>query len=475
MAGLKPFKTPKRAIGELDADTAAQLVTVATDIAVIIDNKGVVRDYSFSGGLDTSYAANWVGRPWIDTVTTESRAKVEELLRDAAPQTASRWRQVNHPKTGSPDLPVRYAVVGLNDDGRVLAMGRELSATSSLQQRLIETQINFEREFGRLRGAETRYRALFQLSTEAVLILDAPSMRIADANPAAQHMLAHTNGRIVGRYFSELFHDVSSEAVQALLTNVRNTAQIDDIRVRFAHRDRAVKLSAALFRQDSSAHVLVRMTIEGEGADSGQPVMAARQRVLDVVSQLPEAFVVIDPDRRVLTANMAFIELTQLATQEQIRGERIERWLGRTGVEVDVLIANLREHGSVRGFSMAARGEYGASEDVEIAAVWVPNGETPCFGLSMRKIARPEIRSSRTEMPVQRTMEQMTGLVGRVPLKDLVRESTDIIERMCIEAALELTGDNRASAAEMLGLSRQSLYVKLRRHGLGSAEGDQAE
>ena len=44
---------------------------------------------------------------------------------------------------------------------------------------------------------------------------------------------------------------------------------------------------------------------------------------------------------------------------------------------------------------------------------------------------------------------------------------TDLIERMCIEAALELTGDNRASAAELLGLSRQSLYIKLRRFGIG--------
>ena len=33
--------------------------------------------------------------------------------------------------------------------------------------------------------------------------------------------------------------------------------------------------------------------------------------------------------------------------------------------------------------------------------------------------------------------------------------------------ALELTHDNRASAAEMLGLSRQSLYVKLRRFNIG--------
>jgi DNA-binding protein Fis len=35
-----------------------------------------------------------------------------------------------------------------------------------------------------------------------------------------------------------------------------------------------------------------------------------------------------------------------------------------------------------------------------------------------------------------------------------------------------MTGDNRASAAEMLGLSRQSLYVKLRRYGLAEFGAD---
>jgi DNA-binding NtrC family response regulator len=69
-------------------------------------------------------------------------------------------------------------------------------------------------------------------------------------------------------------------------------------------------------------------------------------------------------------------------------------------------------------------------------------------------------------------VEHLTELVGRVPLKEVVRESTDMIERLCIEAALELTGDNRASAAELLGLSRQSLYVKLRRYGLSDQAGE---
>ena len=44
------------------------------------------------------------------------------------------------------------------------------------------------------------------------------------------------------------------------------------------------------------------------------------------------------------------------------------------------------------------------------------------------------------ELP--RSASQMTELVGRLPLKDIVRETTDLIEQLCIEAALELTDDS---------------------------------
>lgn len=57
--------------------------------------------------------------------------------------------------------------------------------------------------------------------------------------------------------------------------------------------------------------------------------------------------------------------------------------------------------------------------------------------------------------------------------KDIVGETTDLIEQLCIETALKMTSDNRASAAQMLGLSRQSLYVKLRRHGMGDLGDDE--
>ena len=74
------------------------------------------------------------------------------------------------------------------------------------------------------------------------------------------------------------------------------------------------------------------------------------------------------------------------------------------------------------------------------------------------------------------SMGELTELVGRVPLKEIVRETGELIEGMCIETALNLTSGNRAAAAEMLGLSRQSLYVKMRRSGLaGSANGDEKD
>ena len=105
----------------------------------------------------------------------------------------------------------------------------------------------------------------------------------------------------------------------------------------------------------------------------------------------------------------------------------------------------------------------------------MPTARKPCFGFTIRSVGRRLPQTVRSGHELPRSIDQLKELVGRVPLKDLVRETTDVIERMCIEAALELTGDNRASAAEILGLSRQSLYVKLRRYGLGDLGSDGGE
>ena len=77
-----------------------------------------------------------------------------------------------------------------------------------------------------------------------------------------------------------------------------------------------------------------------------------------------------------------------------------------------------------------------------------------------------DTRVTVTEKGARSEATDFAKLIGRVPLKTLVREAGDVIEKLCIEAALQQTEDNKASAADLLGLSRQSLYMKLKRHGL---------
>jgi transcriptional regulator PpsR len=140
-----------------------------------------------------------------------------------------------------------------------------------------------------------------------------------------------------------------------------------------------------------------------------------------------------------------------------------------------VVIANRRQHGSVHLFSTVIRGELGATIDVEVSAISQLDGDETSFGFVIRNVGRRLAAITASDQSsLTRSPEQLKDLIGRVPLKDIVRDTTDVIERLSIEAALELTGDNRAAAAEMLGLSRQSLYVKLRRFGLadGAGEGD---
>jgi DNA-binding NtrC family response regulator len=128
------------------------------------------------------------------------------------------------------------------------------------------------------------------------------------------------------------------------------------------------------------------------------------------------------------------------------------------------------ESRAIRAFATVLRGAYGSVEQVEVSAVPALTGETPSYGFVIRNNGIRQALNGQRGRNLHRSVEQLTELVGRVSLKDMVRESSDMIERLCIEAALERSGDNRASAAQMLGLSRQSFYAKMRRHGLGDLD-----
>ncbi len=462
---INPFQAPAASFSALNADAIAKILASVADVTLVLNKDGVIQDVAFGSEelYDEGFGA-WVGLPWIETVTPDSRHKIEDTLRDTALLQPTRWRQVNHPTPAGEDVPLRYSALQILDDGGIIAFGRDLRSVAALQQRLVDAQMSMERDYAKLRQTELRYRLLFQMSSEAILIADAVTGKISDANPAAVALLGETAKKLTSHAILDLFENDSVSAMRDMISSVRGVGSANAELMEFSNGRGRYYVTASLFRQATGAQLLIR--IAREEAEPVEPVQKARGVLSRIVDRLPDGFVVCNPDLRVLTANSAFLDLIQFATEEQIRGESIERWLGRSSVDLNLLIASLREHGSVRNFVTVLNGALGSVEEVEVTAVSVTNSAQPCLGFVIRTM-REKRGTGREGQQLTRSVEQLTGLVGRVPLKDLVRETSDLIEKLCIEAALELTGDNRASAAEMLGLSRQSLYVKLRRFGLG--------
>ncbi|MCY7317050.1 MAG: transcriptional regulator PpsR [Rubrivivax sp.] len=488
-------------LGDIDAKTTASLIGSCSDIALVMDSEGTVLDAMVQDtGLATLAGDGWKGRAWADTVTIESRDKTEALLREARAGMPTRWRQVNHPMRGHDDLPVLYAAVRLSETTRaagqpaLVAFGRDLRSTVQLQRRLVEAQQSMERDYWRFREAETRYRMLFQTAPEAVLIADAQTLKVLEANPAAEALLGRNAGRLVGAGLTALFEHGGHDRLQALINGARGVGSTEPARLTLSSAGAApgqapadVDVLAALFRQEQAAYLLIRVlpvAAVDEQAKRGRNGKALLAPAADAAApglletylrQASDALVFTDLQGRILRTNSAFAAMAQLSNEDQARGELLDRWLGRTGIELSVLLSNLRQHGAVGLFTTSLRGEVGAVHEVEISATQLASTQPPTLAFAVRDIGRRLPGEERAQPKLARTASELTELVGRVPMKDIVSETSDLIEQLCIEAALQMTNDNRALAAQFLGLSRQSLYVKLRRYGLGDLGCDNSD
>lgn len=468
--GQKAFAAPDEVPGKLSARVAASVLAAVGDVSFVLDSAGIILDVAVSNGeLSRHGFGDWIGRSWADTVTIESKPKVAEMIAEGLRGGAGRWRQVNHPEPGG-DVPVRYLVMTLGaedrDGGRLIAIGRDMRAAAAIQQRLLQTQQSLERDYIRLRQAEARYRLLFDMAVEPVLIVDAGTRRIREANPAAYRVLGAKPGSLSDQPVSGIVDTPDREAFVAYL----GAAEVADDTAPVTMRLKGggdVRISARLFRQARAALLLLRIAAV-EGAPAGHEHDAALSAV---VEQMPDAFVLTDAALNILTANAAFVELAEMASADRVAGAPLASWLGRPGIDLELIAGQLREHGAVRNVATIVRGATGAQEEVEVSAVLAPGDGGDCYGFTIRSVGRRLRDMPPVERDLPRSVEQLTELVGRMSLKEIVRESTDLIERLCIEAALNYTSDNRASAAEILGVSRQSLYSKLHRHGLGNLVG----
>ncbi len=451
---------------QLASSQVDSLIAQISDIALVLDEKGTICDASVgSDDLMDLAQDGLLGKSWFDVVTEESHPKLTDLLVANDTDPTARWRQVTHRRENGSDVPVKYASIKLGANGHVLAVGKNMQAIAEMQQNLVQTQLMMEREYARMQGTENLFRLLFQLSSEAIVVVETVGKTVVEANSVAGKCLGMDPKDIVGSNIAQAFASECRDALQALLSDVAGNVDHAPVSLTSNHGSVTFWVSGSPFRHAGKVFLILRL----EAADNRAPALDDSSHSLteNVIDALRIAFVITDQSGEVLRANDAFLDMIQAASEDQIVGRRLSRWLGRSSVDFSVILANLKEHELLQQFSTSVRNQFDIAFDVTLSAVSVPEGEQPCIGFIIQNDRSRELSFSFSSSALPEPAGNLTELVGRVPMKDIVSETTDIIEKLCIEAALELTGNNRASAAEILGLSRQSLYVKLRRFGMG--------
>ncbi|WP_295683276.1 transcriptional regulator PpsR [uncultured Nevskia sp.] len=379
------------ALSALAPELAEMLVSVASDIALVIDDQGVIQRIALGGSEPVKTMADeWVGRHMADTVTIETRKKVEQLLADVAATGLSRSRQVNHPSPLGLDVPMAYSAVRLGQSGPLLVVGRDLSVVSAMQQRLVHAQAEMEREYWQRRQSETRYQLLFQIATDAVLVVDATSLNVIDANRAAARLFGLSLDQLIGKRATVPLHEESREAVLELFASAKLNGRAAETDAVLPEHRGMVRVSITPLRTEASTALLMRLkSIDPQW----QPQAAAKLQSLMAMS--PDAIVVTDADGLVQMANPAFTALAQVEAPSAVVGRSLGEWLGVTADDLALLMNSLRRDAVAQRIATTVRGEQGRLIAVELSGTCLREDDEESFGF----ILRPGYGSGAVRMP----------------------------------------------------------------------------
>ncbi|MTH98802.1 transcriptional regulator PpsR [Roseibium sp. RKSG952] len=462
------FRQSEEIFGNLPAHVAMTLAAHGADLTLLVSPEGYILDAAYGDpALDAYAPQSWAGKPLKEVVTQECLDKVDALFDECFKHNASRPHQINHARTGGPDLPVEYTLVRIDGFPALLALGKDLRRFAEIQQQLMRAQFELEREYRRIRETEARYRVIFHKMEWPVLVLDGDQRKVLDANTAAASALQTKPAKLTGETLAALVDRNDRDTVLDALASAREKGTGRKVHAHLNAIPEPFSLHVDPFRESGKINYLLSLS----QSDSSLAASGTSHIAAEWIDTIPEAVVILDDRGIVLAVNDRFLDLVHILNKTQLAGRNANNWIGASNVDMQVLLARLQEEGEVNNFMSVLRDALGDSRQIRINAVRDLNGgETTTVLLLSEQVAREtQLRVHATDRTAETS--DFAELIGRVPLKELIRESVDVIEKLCIEAALRQTENNRASAADLLGLSRQSLYIKLKRHRLEDFDG----
>ncbi|MFH0780825.1 MAG: PAS domain S-box protein [Pseudomonadota bacterium] len=217
---------------------------------------------------------------------------------------------------------------------------QHLLTIGELQRKIALLEENYlekERAVDALQDSEKRYRRLFQSAKDGILILDADTGQVVDANPFLLQLLGYAYETLCGQYIWDLgvFKDIaaSREAFNTLQDN--EYIRYDDLPLETLDgQPIAVEFVSNVYLVDHSKVIQcnIRDITARKKAD------AERKRLMAAIEQVGDAIVMTDAQGLIQYVNPAF-ERTSGYTSEEVFG-RNPRIL-RSGRQEDSFYRNL--------------------------------------------------------------------------------------------------------------------------------------
>ncbi len=455
----------------IEPEVVSEILARISDLGLVVSKVGkvlgVLTNPTFRIENDLSA---WEGKQLQDELTVESIPKFEARLREFVGGDVGVFPlELNHCARGSnPEFPMRYSFHQLGQDGTILMLGSDLRSTAEMQQQLVSAQIALEKDYEAQRDHDLKFRVLMSATEEATLYISANTGQIIDGNAAAAELFGKSQTELTGQTFADEFDMKSRENLLDRLVASAADQSAAPLSATTQKVEASVLIEPTLFRTSGEQMLLCKIKM-AQGAQTRSDSL--EENLTQLYKTGVDSIVFVGLDGNILTCNDAFLNLADVTNAQGVKGRALAEFLSRGSVDVNVILENANRTGSMRLYATKTRSELGADRTIEISTSRLNAAGETVFALVIRDASRFDSVRPPASQVTDVDMRSVIELIGGQSLKDIVAKTTDVVEKMCIETAVEMTSNNRVAAAEMLGLSRQSLYVKLRKYGLLSKDG----
>lgn len=436
----------------------------SSDLLIFSDFSGHIHKIHINPTVvSLEQSQDWVGQNILDLLAEESVPKIKyhlDELKASAPGEV-RVTEVNHIGGSEWGFPIRYSIMREGD--RVLYVGRDLSAIGSVQQALVNTQLALEADYGSSRDYETRYRAVMEVTQEPLVLVNINTGHIEDINSRAAEMLGDSPERLRSSSFLSKFDDKDRpDSLDSVLSGASGNTAPEWLATGKASR-RRLSIVMTPIRSAGTRYAVCRLEAEISDAAATDFLSNGLKRMFD---EGVDAIVFADATGIIQKCNNSFLDLCDVASAADVENRPLSDFLSRGSIDQKMLIEGGMKSGQLRSYNTKVVTNYRSTLPVNVSATLLSDNKQRGFGFIIRIMRSVEAVPATDPPSVLASNQNVSKLVGASPLKEIVAGTADVIERICIETAIEMTGNNRVAAAEMLGLSRQSLYVKLRKFGI---------